>query len=83
MSRYDFNCDVETGDRIGCADLIYHAHGLSTGRRTGGRKVIIPDDVAVRALGDGPLAVVSLYSDGERVTGAARQALARLMQQRQ
>lgn len=79
--RYDFNFDVETRDRLGCAELLYHAYGhvdWPTRRRLG-RSVIIPDDVVARAL-DGPLVVVSLYDDGERVTDAPGQALARMME---
>jgi hypothetical protein len=82
---YDFNFDVETRDRVGCAELVYHAYGhidWPTHRQLG-RKVIIPDDVAVRALDDGPLEVVDLYRDGRRADGDLRQALAGLMAQRQ
>lgn len=82
---YDFNFDVETRDRVGCAELVYHAFGQidwPTHRRFG-RKVIVPDDVAARALNDGPLAVVDLYSDGKRAEGDPGQALADLMAQRQ
>jgi hypothetical protein len=78
--RYDFNFDVETRDRLGCAELLYHAYGpveWPTRRRLG-RSVIIPDDVVARAL-DGPLAVVSLYDDGERVSEDPGQALMRMM----
>lgn len=81
--RYDFNFDVETRDRLGCAELIYHAYGQldwPTHRQLG-RRVITPDDVAARALGDGPLAVVSLYNDGERMAGDPRQMLAKLMEE--
>lgn len=83
--RYDFNFDVETRDRLGCAELLYHAYGQVDWptRRQLGRSVIIPDDIAVRALGEGPLVVVQLYNDGERAADDPRQALARLMEQRQ
>lgn len=79
--RYDFNFDVETRDRLSCAELLYHAYGRVDWptRRQLGRAVIIPDDIAARALGGGPLAVVSLYDDGARVAGDPGQALARLM----
>lgn len=78
--RYDFNFDVETRDRLGCAELLYHAYGHIEWptRRQLGRSVIIPDDVVARAL-DGPLVVVSLYEDGERVLDDPGQALARMM----
>lgn len=82
---YDFNFDVETRDRLGCAELIYHAYGQVDWptRRQLGRSVIIPDDIAVRALGDGPLVVVNLYNDGERVSDDPALALHRLMEQRE
>lgn len=82
---YDFNFDVETRDRLGCAELIYHAYGQVDWptRRQLGRSVTIPDDIAVRALGDGPLVVVNLYNDGERVSDDPALALHRLMEQRE
>lgn len=83
--RYDFNFDVETRDRIGCAELLYHAYGQidwPTHKQLG-RSVIIPDDITARALGDTPLTAVSLYTDGTRVDGNPGQALARLMEQPQ
>ncbi len=82
--RYDFNFDVETRDRVGCAELLYHAYGHVDWptRKKLGRSTIIPDDIAVRALGDGPLVVVRLYHDGERVSEDLRQALESMMEQR-
>jgi hypothetical protein len=80
--RYDFNYDVQTRDRLGCAELIYHAYGRVDWptRRELGRRAIVPDDIAVRALGGGPLTLVSLYADGERVTEDPLQVLAKLME---
>ncbi|MCA1979219.1 MAG: hypothetical protein LDL19_08275 [Thiobacillus sp.] len=80
--RYDFNFDVETRDRLSCAELVYHAYGQIDWptRRQLGRAVITPDDIAARALGEEALAVVALYNDGERVPGDLRIALERLMQ---
>ncbi len=80
--RYDFNFDAETRDRLSCAELVYHAYGRIDWptRRQLGRAVITPDDIAGRALAGGPLAVVDLYKDGERVPDAPGQMLARLMQ---
>jgi len=80
--RYDFNFDVETRDRLGCAELLYHAYGhvdWPTHSQLG-RAVIIPDDIAARALGGGPLVVVRLYDDGEPVDDDPGQALARMME---
>jgi hypothetical protein len=81
--RYDFNFDVETRDRLGCAELIYHAYGQADWptHKQLGRSVIVPDNIALRAVGDGPLFVVRLYVDGEPVTGDPRQALERLIEQ--
>ncbi len=83
--RYDFNFDVETRDRLGCAELIYHAYGQADWptHKQLGRSVIVPDDIAVRAVGDGPLVVVRLYIDGEQVTGDPRQVLESLIEQGQ
>lgn len=82
--RYDFNFDVETRDRLGCAELIYHAYGQVDWptRRQLGRSVIVPDDIAVRAVGDGPFVVVRLYSDGEQVTEDPAQVLQQLIEPR-
>jgi len=83
--RYDFNFDVETRDRLGCAELIYHAYGQVDWptRRQLGRSVIVPDDIALRAVGDGPFVVVRLYSDGVPVTGNLGQVLQSLIEQPQ
>jgi hypothetical protein len=48
-----------------------------------GRSVIVPDDIAGRAVGDGPLVVVRLYIDGDQVTGDPGQVLESLIEQRQ
>lgn len=78
--RYDFNYDLQTRDRLGCAELVYHAYGRIDWptRREIGRLAIVPDDIAVRAL-DGALDIVSLHVDGERVSGNPAQVLADLL----
>lgn len=83
--RYDFNFDVETRDRLGCAELIYHAYSEADWptHKQLGRSVIVPDDIAARAVGDGPLLAVRLYIDGAQVTGDPRQVLERLIAQGQ
>lgn len=66
---YDFNFDVESTDRIFCSKLVYLVYGdLSwpTSRMLG-RSTISPDNVAQRALRDGPLSIVLLYHDGVEV----------------
>lgn len=79
---YDFNFDVETADRIVCSELVYQVYtGMSwpTGKALG-RWTISPDQVAVRALAGGPLAVVELWHDGRPVDGDRAAALAGLLQ---
>lgn len=64
---YDFNFDAETTHRIFCSKLVYLAYGdlqWPTSRILG-KTTVSPDDIARRAVGDGPLAVVLLYHDGE------------------
>ena len=80
---YDFNFNVETRDTVGCAELIYHAYGQFDWptRKRLGRSTITPDDVAVMALDDGPLELVSLYNDGEKVTADLKQTLERMLAQ--
>lgn len=79
---YDFNFDVESTDRIVCSELVYHSYlhlDWPTERRLG-RVTISPDNVAVRAVGGGPLSVALLYRDGEEVESARGDAMARLVQ---
>jgi uncharacterized protein YycO len=78
---YDFNFDVETADRIVCSELVYQVYtGIAwpTGKALG-RWTISPDQVAVRALDGGPLQVVELWHDGQRVEGEPTAALAGLL----
>jgi len=66
---YDFNFNAETTDRMYCSKLVYLAYGdirWPTSRMLG-RYTISPDDIARRALDDGPLAIVLLYHDGKPV----------------
>lgn len=78
---YDFNFDVETTDRIVCSELVYHAYGdlrWPVARHLG-RATISPDNVAVQATGDGPLAVTLLYHRGLPVREEPRQRMAELV----
>lgn len=64
---YDFNFDVESTDRIVCSELVYQVYTempWPTSKLLG-RATISPDQVAVRALADGPLRVVALYRNGQ------------------
>lgn len=78
---YDFNFDVETTDRIVCSELVYHAYGdlrWPVARHLG-RATISPDNVAVKATGDGPFAVTLLYHRGLPVREEPRQRMAELV----
>jgi uncharacterized protein YycO len=78
---YDFNFDVESTNRIVCSELVYHAYGhlaWPTVRRLG-RVTISPDNVAIRATGEGPLSVSMLYHDGKEVVDSRRFVLATLV----
>lgn len=78
--RYDFNYDLQTRDRLGCAELVYYAYGGIDWptRKKLGRFAIVPDDIAARALDGGLLEVVSLYVDGSRVDEDRAEAMASL-----
>jgi hypothetical protein len=79
---YDFNFDVESTDRIVCSELVYHAYGdirWPTARLLG-RSTVSPDNIAVLATGDGPLAVTLLYHDGREVGDQARRYLETLVE---
>ena len=66
---YDFNFDVESVDRIVCSELVYQVYIQLRWPtdRTLGRWTISPDQVAQRALGDGPLQIVTLWLDGREI----------------
>ncbi len=68
---YDFNFDVETADRIVCSELVYQVFTGITWptSKALGRATISPDQIARRALPGGPLEVVELWHDGQRVEG--------------
>jgi uncharacterized protein YycO len=77
---YDFNFDAETTHRIFCSKLVYLAYGdlqWPTSRILG-KTTVSPDDIARRAVGDGPLAVVLLYHNGQE-TPEPRQHMERLV----
>jgi uncharacterized protein YycO len=68
--EYDFNFDVETTDRIVCSELIYVVYtGIKwPTEKTLGRFTISPDNVASKALNDGPLQLIMLFHDSQLVT---------------
>ncbi len=79
--EYDFNFDVESTDRIVCSELVYVSY---TGQswpteKVLGRSTISPDNVARRALDQGPFELVLFYHDGEAVDKQPLQLMQRLM----
>jgi len=78
---YDFNFDVESSDKIVCSELIYISFTSIKWPtvNTLGRYTISPDNVAVKALGDGPLELVVLVHDGKVIENHAKQFMASLM----
>lgn len=81
---YDFNFDVETTDRIVCSELVYLAYTdiqWPTVKAIG-RATISPDNIAEKALSNGPLQVAVMYHDGKPVTEKQTAMLAQLMDSR-
>lgn len=79
---YDFNFDAETTDRIFCSKLVYLAYGglqWPTSRMLG-RVTVSPDDIASRAVGDGPLSIALLYHDGREIGVQPHRTLIELLQ---
>jgi uncharacterized protein YycO len=78
---YDFNFDVETTDTIVCSELIYQVYTAIEWptQKALGRTTISPDNIAQRALNNGPLELVAFYRDGVRVDGDPLQSMALLV----
>ncbi|OGV64659.1 MAG: hypothetical protein A3K19_30005 [Lentisphaerae bacterium RIFOXYB12_FULL_65_16] len=78
---YDFNFDVETPDRIVCSELVYAVFTEFTWPtgRTLGRYTISPDNVAEKALNNGPLQLVLFYHDGQKIEQQPEQLMGQLM----
>ena len=79
---YDFNFDVETTDKIVCSQLVYLAYNKINWPTESvvGRYTISPDNIAVKALNDGPFELVMFYHDGELVTDNSLELMKQLMQ---
>ena len=79
--EYDFNFDVESSDKIVCSELIYITYTDITWptENTLGRYTISPDNVAVKALKNGPLDVVMLVHDGKIIERHPDQYMAVLL----
>jgi hypothetical protein len=69
--EYDFNFDVETDNKIVCSELAYVVfHDIQwPTEKSMGRYTISPDNVAVKAIHNGPLAPIVIYRSGERQQG--------------
>jgi len=80
---YDFNYDVETTDKIVCSQLVYLAYtdiDWPTDNLVG-RYTISPDNIAQKALHEGELEVILLFSDGKQVRGDTITFMSSLMEQ--
>ncbi|NOR81512.1 MAG: Poxvirus G6, partial [Methyloprofundus sp.] len=80
---YDFNYDVETTDKIVCSQLVYLAYtdiDWPTDSHVG-RYTISPDNIVKKALHEGELEIILLFSDGKQVMGDVTAFMGRLMGQ--
>ena len=68
--EYDFNFNVETTDKIVCSELIYVVYtGIKwPTEKALGRFTISPDNVASKALNNGPLELISFFHKGSLIT---------------
>ncbi|MCP4769728.1 MAG: hypothetical protein GY875_26140 [Gammaproteobacteria bacterium] len=80
--EYDFNYDVETTDKIVCSQLVYLAYTDITWptSKIAGRYTISPDNVAFKAINNGPLKRVVFYHDGKRIDENKEKLMEELMQ---
>jgi hypothetical protein len=78
---YDFNFDVESKDRVYCSKLVYFCYsGIEwPTKKSLGRTTFTPDDVALKAVKNGTLQLVTFYHDGKRVDKAPLSRMAELM----
>lgn len=78
---YDFNFDVESKGRVYCSKLVYLSYsGIEwPTKRSLGRTTFTPDDVAVKAVKDRSLELVTFYHEGKRVAENPAGAMAGLM----
>ncbi len=79
--EYDFNFNVETTDKIVCSELIYVVYtGIKwPTEKALGRFTISPDNVASKALNNGPLQLISFYHKGILVTDNPLQVMKKLV----
>lgn len=78
---YDFNFDVEKTDKIVCSELAYAVYTdmVWPTDKALGRFTISPDNVALKALSNGPFELVLFYHDGQLVTDRPVERMAELM----
>jgi len=78
---YDFNFDAQTTNRVFCSKLVYLAYGdlQWPTSRIMGRVTVSPDNIAERALGNGPLNVALLYHNGQEITDKPREFMQKLL----
>ena len=69
--EYDFNFDVETDNKIVCSEIAYVVfHDIQwPTEKSLGRYTISPDNVAVKAIHQGPLTPLVIYRSGVKQTG--------------
>ena len=80
---YDFNFDVETTDKIVCSQLVYLSYENIQWPTESivGRYTISPDNIAIKALHDGPLHLVLFYHQGKLVEDDPSGLMEELMRQ--
>lgn len=78
---YDFNFDVESADKIVCSELAYvvYTDMVWPTSKALGRYTISPDNVAFKALGNGPFRLVLFYHNGKPVSEKPLDLMAELM----
>ena len=81
--EYDFNFDVETTDKIVCSQLVYLAYNKIEWPTESvvGRYTISPDNIAIKALNNGPFELELFYHDGKLVKENRLELMEDLMQQ--
>jgi len=80
---YDFNFDVETTDKIVCSQLVYLSYNKINWPTESvvGRYTISPDNIAIKALHNGPFELILFYHDGKLVEKNSLELMGNLMMQ--
>ncbi len=79
--EYDFNFDVGSTDKIVCSELIYQVYTdiQWPTKKIVGRYTISPDNLAQKALGNGPLKLIFFYHNGEKIEQDALALMEKMM----